>query len=164
MVKIVQQGSEFPGQREIFVQAVQLHAGFQLFQVLFDCFPGGSGLFPVAEGIKEEFDLFDQLPFGEQHLSRRGDRQGVQRVGSPLGVQFKIGDGVNVVSPILDSDGVGFPRREEVEDTAPDGKLADPVHLGTADIAGRNQAADQLLHRTGLIFVRVEADGKGGLF
>ena len=55
------------------------------------------------------------------------------------------------------------PRREEVENAAPDGELAHPVHLRAAGIPGGGKAGDQRLHIGDPVLIRAGADRKGRL-
>ena len=126
-------------------------------------FPGGGRLFPAADRFQQKFQPLFQLPLPKEHLPRRGDREGGQRVGPALGIQLEIGDGVDLVPPVLDPDGVWFPRREEVEDAAPDGELAHPVHLGASRVPGHREPRDQRLHIPRLVDGGVGAHLKGGL-
>ena len=79
-----------------------------------------------------------QPPLGELRQGlRRGQEDGpVHVLGAPLGGGIKGPHGVQLVPPELRPDGGGHAGGVHVQNTAPQGKLARPLHLVTADVAG----------------------------
>ena len=77
---------------------------------------------------------------------RRGQEDGpVHVLGAPLGGGIKGPHGVQLVPPELRPDGGGHGGGKYVQDAPPQGKLARPLHLVTADVAGGGEGLSELV-------------------
>ena len=164
VLKIVQQGRKPAGQREVLVIAVQFQPGCNPVKVFLEDIFCVFCCFTVSKAVDQLSQLFFQLTLFKQHLTCRRDRQGIQRLGPPLGIQLKIGDSVDIVAPELDTDRVGFLGRKDVQYPAADRELTDTVHLIPPDIPAPDQPGCQLLHRQLTTLIRVNTQLEGPFF
>ena len=80
-----------------------------------------------------------------QHLRHRQELCLLEVFCPPLGAGVKEAHGVQLIPEELTADGPVAGGGEKVQNAAPEGKLAYPLHLLTADIAGGSQSPGQLL-------------------
>ena len=111
----------------------------------------GQVLVPVPPGFGGQFvqplQQTGQPPVGQlgQGLRRRQEDGPVHVLGAPLGGGVKGPHGVQLVPPELRPDGGGHAGGKYVQDAAPQGKLARPLHLVAADIAGGGEGLSELV-------------------